>query len=136
MTGPAERSYQEELERQRQARSAFIRSAVIHEPPATRKVRKLPADTEQLTLGGTVHTVPAGGVERFIREETARRHPAPPKPEVTPFETWFRQNSEERRVRRGWFMSEDHGLYNGADSLDEAYLTRVRYLMENFMEKD
>ena len=38
----------------------------------------------------------------------------------------------DRFERDGWTLvhvSEDHGLYAGADSPDEAYLTRVRYLL-------
>jgi len=34
--------------------------------------------------------------------------------------------------KQGWklvHVSEDHGLYAGADTIDEAYLTRVRYLI-------
>jgi hypothetical protein len=37
-----------------------------------------------------------------------------------------------RLERDGWMLvhvSEDHGLYAGADATDEAYLTRVRYLL-------
>ncbi len=37
-----------------------------------------------------------------------------------------------RLEREGWTLvhvSEDHGLYAGADATDEAYLTRVRYLL-------
>ncbi|GLY36426.1 hypothetical protein Amsp01_024500 [Amycolatopsis sp. NBRC 101858] len=169
---PANLDYQRELERRRKARSKFMDSAVIHEPPATWKERKRLAGSERVTLDGVVHTVPAGQAERFIRDETARRFPALPKPETVPFDTWFQQNSEERRVWQGLFItadttealpgeivtlddhgypisealgelnkrkqegwrlvhvSEDHGLYNGADSHDEAYLTRVRYLLE------
>jgi hypothetical protein len=36
--------------------------------------------------------------------------------------------------RQGWkivHVSEDHGLYQGVDTADEAYLTRVRYLLHN-----
>jgi hypothetical protein len=38
----------------------------------------------------------------------------------------------DRLAREGWklvHVSEDHGLYAGADAADEAYLTRVRYLL-------
>jgi hypothetical protein len=38
----------------------------------------------------------------------------------------------DRLARDGWklvHISEDHGLYAGADAHDEAYLTRVRYLL-------
>jgi hypothetical protein len=37
-----------------------------------------------------------------------------------------------RLEEQGWkivHVSEDHGLYQGADTADEAYLTRVRYLL-------
>lgn len=38
----------------------------------------------------------------------------------------------DRLEKQGWklvHVSEDHGLYSGADTNDEAYLTRVRYLL-------
>jgi hypothetical protein len=38
----------------------------------------------------------------------------------------------EQLGNEGWrlvHVSEDHGLYNGADARDEAYLARVRYLL-------
>lgn len=38
----------------------------------------------------------------------------------------------DRLESQGWkiiHVSEDHGLYQGADANDEAYLTRVRYLL-------
>jgi hypothetical protein len=40
----------------------------------------------------------------------------------------------DRLEKQGWrivHVSEDHGLYAGADTTDEAYLTRVRYLLRN-----
>ena len=40
----------------------------------------------------------------------------------------------DRLEKQGWrivHVSEDHGLYAGADVPDEAYLTRVRYLLHN-----
>jgi hypothetical protein len=40
----------------------------------------------------------------------------------------------DRLEKQGWrivHVSEDHGLYAGADTTDEAYLTRVRYLLHN-----
>jgi hypothetical protein len=39
----------------------------------------------------------------------------------------------DKRKQQGWqlvHVSEDHGLYSGADTPDEAYLARVRYLVE------
>ncbi len=44
---------------------------------------------------------------------------------------WFdaeigRARHEDRRLTH---VSEDHGLYNGADAPNEAYLARVRYLL-------
>jgi hypothetical protein len=44
----------------------------------------------------------------------------------------------DRLEREGWTLvhvSEDHGLYAGADAVDEAYLTRVRYLLHRRSER-
>jgi hypothetical protein len=171
VTEPAEQDYQRELAEQRRARADFVRTAMTHEPPATRKERKAREGTDRVTLADTTCDVPTGTAQRFIREQADDRYPDPQKPVPRDFNSWYQQRAQERRVWQGWFLtadaheqvteevgggnhgfpmqdamreldkrqkegwrlvhvSEDHGLYQGVDATDEAYLTRVRYLLE------
>ena len=172
---PADEEHAVALKQHEAALHKFDESVTVSKGVEIRRdtggLRKSKVLIDEVFIGRTRHEVEAGRATHFVSEERDKQHPAPRRPEIPTYESWFKSKAAEHRTWRaelitssgskaialpepfdwswgfpiavaidllegleqeGWKLvsvSEDRGLYSGADATNESYPTRVRYLL-------